>query len=344
MTVASLEELELLIAPGTLSASLHEKVNMLSVTASCPLPAEMLRAALLALPNLSQLIITSPCSNPATIFDDVTLGRLVLFNTKLPHSAITHFIASTPSIRSLTLGCCGSEEVRREPCAMRTLDLKSICQLSGPLECISGMMPYNSDALRTVTLEKCLGTICARPIPPFTLPRCMSLTTLTVSFALDDTGFMDTIVRSAPFLTTLRLFEFYKPTVTFLYYFHSPYANCSCAQRRVSPSRRLWNNFPAWARFLHQLSSLKLLTVMTAASMVSRGGSLSQERELVFRWLTGRRRGGQAHPSLCQIGLLYAKKGSRPGSGFLSAWERRADGWSRIKHSASVIPSDSTFF
>ncbi|KAF7798359.1 hypothetical protein EIP86_009580 [Pleurotus ostreatoroseus] len=229
LIVDSEPELELLLRQARLSESFRGKASELTIEGSSVMPAKTIRAVLLALPNISSLILTTPCSAPDIVFLGVQLSKLTLLKTNLPHAVLVDFIRRTPTIRFLTLGCCGNDP----PCGLRILDFRRIEQLIAPLECINGIL--------------------------------------------------------------------YTTTVLSL---------------------------------LQQLIWLRSLKLTTSARMVSHGGSLSDERALITRWLTGRRKatsGTKFHPALLEIGILYALK-RNPRSGWLSGWRRDGEDWIRIRH------------
>lgn len=69
--------------------------------------------------------------------------------------------------------------------------------------------------------------------------------------------------------------------------------------------------------------------------VVARNGSeYSQERELVYGWLTGRRKAwlmpnrNYHHPKLYRISLLYGR--GRPASQVLSVWMKDTFGWDKV--------------
>lgn len=107
---------------------------------------------------------------------------------------------------------------------------------------------------------------------------------------------------------------------------------------------RIWNDFVSWAKYLRQLRSLRELAISTSAPLVRLGGDPLDERRLVKRWVTGRRRAHSSddltHGTLHTVRVWYEK--SNDVSGFISEWVKNPAGqWYRKLHLGPVIPSDT---
>lgn len=207
MRISTPQELETFVTQVGLSIKMRNNTASLYIDMpTMPLPVNAVRTCLQLLPNLSDLLLVVVPSSLVTILHGINLKRLRLFKTNLPHISITSFIARTPSIRYLMLGCCG----RQSPCSLKHLDLEHVVHITGPVACVCGIVGTRVSRL---SIERCRNPLCTKPNPALAFPISLNLVTLHIDFAADNYQFMRAIVESAPNVRRLKLVEYTNATV-----------------------------------------------------------------------------------------------------------------------------------
>lgn len=219
VAIHTVEALERFAVQASLSDSMREAIQDLTVVILHAVLARTTRKTLILVSQVLSISLFLPPSTPSSIFRGVQFDRLKSFSTSLPHDTIAAFISRTPTIRSLYIGCCG----KRNTCALASVDLRLIEHLGCPVACVT---PLIGPTTSVVIADRCSGNPrCLHSIPDVSLSLASSLTVLDINFAADDLHFMHAIVRAAPALTALKLVEVHRLTVDSRLIFSTPLAD-----------------------------------------------------------------------------------------------------------------------
>ena len=172
-----------------------------------PKQVTLLRECLKRLCYLEDLEIILPRLSPSRwgrLLRGLKFRRLDLLRTNAPHSVVAEFLEEHQNVAFLSVQSCGRT---RKPCPLDGRELRDLCDVSGPLGCVSALVRNNP--VSRIAVRQSFGTA---PAPFFVLvpSLLMSTTHITVlELELSPTDFdvLDCLATGTPALKALKLIE-----------------------------------------------------------------------------------------------------------------------------------------
>ncbi|OJT15122.1 hypothetical protein TRAPUB_8319 [Trametes pubescens] len=164
-----------------------------------------LRAALLIVPNVQELLLYLPSPVPFGLLTDIRFRTLDFIATNIPHASLVSFLSSHPTVTSLVLGPCGKSKA----CPLAAVSTPNLVALECSVGCLSATS-YSRLSRLTLDLPEAgvhMPTIIRH------MTNVSSLSSLTVDFFPDDFDIVDAIADAIPQVRKLKLVEKKKPTV-----------------------------------------------------------------------------------------------------------------------------------
>ncbi|KAI1782527.1 hypothetical protein LXA43DRAFT_1068641 [Ganoderma leucocontextum] len=308
-----------------------DSVDSLTIELQNELPVPIVRRILSLTANLTDLVLLLPPGAQENILSGLRFHGLDLFKTNLPHRLLVPFLANHTSLRIICLGSCGRGQL--ESCPLKACDLARIFVVESPCSCIPDL---GHPQLTRLTLE-------GQGDPCFNSPAALkslsnplsSLLSLVIDFHPNDYDILDSIIRVAPNLLTLKLLE-KAPAVTRRGRHHGEIQ-----------SRRAWNDNSRWFSSLLRLGRLEELALRTASRVIhSASNDPESEQATLMCWVTRQIRVSRSsqtschHPAMTSLRVWY--KVDDRATGIITVWSKSSSGWCNI--SRTVDPPRHAVF
>ena len=154
--------------------------------------------------NILQLYITPPVSIAALA--RVTLPKVEVLKTNLPHRTLSVFVSVHPSLRALELEACG----RSRSCAVSSASVQHITEMRCPAECAPRLVHDAVGRLRLDIIRP--GLLVSDILKKFPTPL-YALDVLTLEFSVSDRSLLRAVAANMPWVRNLKLVENRKPQV-----------------------------------------------------------------------------------------------------------------------------------
>ncbi|TFY56543.1 hypothetical protein EVJ58_g7576 [Rhodofomes roseus] len=276
MHINSSESLVLFVMSVRRDAAVGLAIEDLSLSLPTDLeyPVDAVRQCLRLTPNVETLILDLPSSSPVSILCGLTLPKIQLLSTNLPHQCLVSFLASHRSLRSLVLRFCGNGS----NCPLRHVDLAHVTELQCPSRCLSGIA-RGRVSRATVNLTRLASNAVLAVRALSTSP----LYSLSLDFYATDYDMLLRVAAAAPNLRKLKLVEKFRP------------------QRRGHQSRRPWNDMISWHQALLRLSFLEEFALRSLVRVFT---SRRPDVQVISGWANGTTRRSAPHPTLYHVAIL----------------------------------------
>lgn len=203
--MGSVESLDTFVELATLNPTIGSRVQVLTVDIqhAVSFSAAQLRAALLLIPNVQDLLLFLPSPVPSGLLADIRFDTLEFFATNIPHASLVDFVSDHRALTSLILGPCGR---RSKDCPLAVVTTPDLMTLQCTTSCLDAL-PYPQVSRLTLNLPEsggCMPTI-LRGISH--RASALALSSLTLDFSPDDYNILEAIMQATPHVRKLKLLE-----------------------------------------------------------------------------------------------------------------------------------------
>ncbi|KAI1782689.1 hypothetical protein LXA43DRAFT_905051, partial [Ganoderma leucocontextum] len=284
-----------------------ESLDSLTIDTLDEPPIVLLRDVLSSAMNITDLVLLLPFDAPQDLLAGLRFRRLALFKTNMRHGLLISFFAAHPSVKIASLGSCGRGALKN--CPLGGCNLSHVLVVECPCSCVDQL---SHRKLSRLTIESQGDTNFNAPAALKSLSNPLPcLSSLVIDFHPNDYDILDTIIRVAPNLSTLKLLE-------------------KSQGQRGCQSRRAWNDRGRWFSSLLQLGDLEELALRTSSCLLPSPLILDEERAALITWVTRFNRSQHApisHPTISCLRIWYQ---SGAGSDIITVWSKSSGTWCNI--------------